>query len=55
MYPVHQDHGAACDCLSQEIEADQFISALADDELRLIVANSVNETASALEALKRYT
>jgi hypothetical protein len=43
------------DCLSQEIEADQFISALADDEPRLILANSVNETASALEALKRYT
>jgi hypothetical protein len=39
------------DCLSQEIEADQFISALADDELRLIVANSVNETASRLNGV----
>ena len=43
------------DCLSQEIEADQFISALADDELRLIVANSIDETTSALDALKQYT
>jgi len=43
------------DCLSQEIEADQFISALADDELRLIAANSLNETTNALEALKQYT
>jgi L-ribulose-5-phosphate 4-epimerase len=42
------------DCLSQEIEADQFISALADDELRLIVANSLDETTTALDALKRY-
>jgi ferritin-like metal-binding protein YciE len=42
------------DCLCQEIEADQFISALADDELRLIVANSIDETTSALETLKQY-
>ncbi|HEY5704374.1 MAG TPA: DUF892 family protein [Terrimicrobiaceae bacterium] len=43
------------DCLSQEIEADQFVSALMDDELRLIVANSLGETASALDALKQYS
>ena len=43
------------DCLSQEIEADEFISALADDMLRLIVASSVDETTSALEALEKLT
>ena len=43
------------DCLSQEIEADQFISALADNELRLIAANSLDETTNALEALKQYS
>jgi ferritin-like metal-binding protein YciE len=42
------------DCLSQEIEADEFISALGDDMLRLIVASSVDETTSALEALKKF-
>ena len=42
------------DCVAQEIEADRFISALADDMLRLIVANSADETASALDALKQY-
>ena len=42
------------DCLTQEIEADEFISALADDMLRLIVASSADETASALEALKKF-
>jgi ferritin-like metal-binding protein YciE len=42
------------DCLLEEIEADQFISALADDELRLIVASSLDETTTALDALKRY-
>jgi len=43
------------DCLSQEIEADRFVSALADDMLRLIVANSLDETANALDALKQYS
>jgi ferritin-like metal-binding protein YciE len=42
------------DCLAQEIEADRFIAALGDDMLRLIVANSADETTSALEALKQY-
>jgi ferritin-like metal-binding protein YciE len=42
------------DCVSQETEADEFISALADDVLRLIVASSPDETSSALEALKQY-
>ena len=42
------------DCLTQEIEADEFISALADDMLRLIVASSADETATALEALKKF-
>lgn len=42
------------DCLSQEIEADEFISALGDDMLRLIVASSADETATALEALKKF-
>jgi len=43
------------DCLSQEIEADRFVSALADDMLRLIVASSLDETANALDALKQYS
>jgi ferritin-like metal-binding protein YciE len=42
------------DCLAQETEADGFISTLADDMLRLIVANSADETTSALEALRQY-
>ncbi|HEY5742442.1 MAG TPA: DUF892 family protein [Terrimicrobiaceae bacterium] len=43
------------ECLSQELEADGFVSALNDDVLRLIVANSPDETASALKALDRYS
>jgi ferritin-like metal-binding protein YciE len=43
------------DCLSQEIEADQFISALADAELGLIAASSIDDTTNALGALKQYT
>ena len=43
------------DCLSEEIEADRFVSALADSELRLIVASSLDETTNALEALKQYS
>jgi ferritin-like metal-binding protein YciE len=43
------------DCVAQEVEADQFTSALADDMLRLIVANSADETTSALDALKQYS
>ena len=42
------------DCLAEEIEADQFISALANDELRMIVANSFDETSTVLDALKQY-
>jgi ferritin-like metal-binding protein YciE len=42
------------DCMAQEMEADGFISGLADDMLRLIVADSADETASALDALKQY-
>jgi hypothetical protein len=42
------------DCMAQEMEADTFISGLADDMLRLIVADSADETASALDALKQY-
>ena len=43
------------ECVSQEMNADEFISALADDMLRLIVADSADETDSALEALKQYS
>ena len=43
------------DCLSEEIEADEFVSGLAETELRLIVANSADETSSALEALRQYS
>ncbi|HEY5744115.1 MAG TPA: DUF892 family protein [Terrimicrobiaceae bacterium] len=43
------------DCVSQEVEADRFVAGLADDMLRLIVANSIDETASALKALNQYT
>jgi len=42
-------------CLSEEIEADRFVSALADTELRLIVASSLDETTNALEALKQFS
>jgi ferritin-like metal-binding protein YciE len=47
--------GILKECVSQELEADEFISALADDMLRLIVADSADETDSALEALKQYS
>jgi ferritin-like metal-binding protein YciE len=43
------------DCLSEELEADRFVGELADDVLRLIVANSLDESTNALEALRRYT
>jgi len=42
-------------CLSQEIEADRFVSALTDDILRLMIANSPGETANALDALEQYS
>lgn len=43
------------DCLSEELEADRFVSALTDDMLRLIVATSADESSSALDALKNYS
>ncbi len=43
------------DCLSQEVEADRFVSELTDDTLRLMTANSHGETTSALDALQRYS
>ena len=43
------------DCLSQEVEADRFVSDLTDDMLRLMTANSLGETHSALDALQRYS
>ena len=42
------------DCLSQETEADRFVSSLTDDMLRLMIANSPDETTNALDALARY-
>lgn len=51
---AHEIEMTLNDCLSQEVEADRFVSSLADDMLRLMVANSHDETASALEALARY-
>ena len=43
------------DCLSQEVEADRFVSDLTDDTLRLMTATSHGETTSALDALQRYS
>jgi hypothetical protein len=42
------------DCLSEEIEAGQFVSALASGELRTNVANSFGEISTALDALQQY-
>lgn len=51
---AHEVENTLADCVSEEIEADGFVSALADEVLRLTVANSLDETTNALEALKRY-
>lgn len=52
---ANEIENALTECLSEEIEADEFVSGLAETELRLIVANSADETTSALEALKQYS
>ena len=51
---AHEIEKALNDCLSQEIEADRFVSALTEDMLRLMIANSPDETTNALDALERY-
>jgi ferritin-like metal-binding protein YciE len=52
---AHEIKKTLNDCLSEEVEADRFVSALADDMLRLMVANSPDETATALDALAQYS
>ena len=52
---AHEIEKTLGDCLSQEIEADRFVSALTDDMLRLMIANSPGETANALDALEQYS
>ena len=51
---AHEIEKTLTDCLSQEIEADRFVSALTEDMLRLMIANSPDETTNALDALERY-
>jgi hypothetical protein len=51
---AHELESTLGDCLSQEIEADRFVSALTEDMLRLMIANSPDETTKALDALERY-
>jgi ferritin-like metal-binding protein YciE len=43
------------ECLSEEVEADRFVSGLTEDMLRLMTANSPGETTDALDALQRYS
>ena len=52
---AHEIESTLGDCLSQEIEADRFVSALTDDILRLMIANSPGETANTLDALEQYS
>jgi ferritin-like metal-binding protein YciE len=51
---AHEIEKTLNECLSQEGEADEFVSALTDDMLRLMIASSHDETATALDALERY-
>ncbi len=51
---AHEIEKTLDDCLSQETEADRFVSALTEDMLRLMIANSPDETTNALDALERY-
>ncbi len=52
---AHEIKKTLNDCLSEEVEADRFVSALTDDMLRLMTANSHDETANALDALQQYS
>lgn len=52
---AHEIEKTLADCLSEEGEADRFVAALTDDMLRLMIANSHDETASALSALEQYS
>ena len=52
---AHEIEKTLADCLSEEVEADRFVAALTDDMLRLMIANSHDETTSALSALEQYS